>query len=72
MTGPWVQQDERLYSLTYFGDWDGGHGMIFRSIEGDMYVSFHSPNVKTDERSSNPVFLRIREENGTLVPDFTD
>lgn len=36
--GPWRQNDTPLFSR------DGGHGMIFRSFEGQLYLILHSPN----------------------------
>jgi len=38
IAGPWVHQAEPLFSR------DGGHGMLFRSFDGRLYVVFHSPN----------------------------
>lgn len=38
IAGPWKQQDTPLFSK------DGGHGMIFRSFDGKLYITFHGPN----------------------------
>ena len=38
ITGPWIQQSEPLF------DKNGGHGMIFRSFDGKLYITFHQPN----------------------------
>ncbi len=70
VTGPWVQIEDRLYSYGMFGTWEGGHGMIFRALDGNLYLSYHAPNEKMGDRGSVPCFMRIREENGLLVPDF--
>ena len=67
--GNWSQDKELLYSKTIAGEYDGGHGMIFTSINGQMYLSIHSPNSASDGRRETPVFIAIREENGTLVWD---
>lgn len=41
---------------------DGGHGMIFRDREGQLYITLHVPNRTPQER---PHFYRLREtENG--------
>ena len=72
VTGPWVQIEKRLYSLGMFGTADGGHGMIFRALDGNLYLAFHAPNSSDSSRTSDPAFMRIREENGLLVPDVTD
>ena len=42
---------------------DGGHGMIFRTKEGKLLLSLHSPNRTPEER---PHFFEIVEENGLL------
>lgn len=55
--GSWEQVSEPLYAA------DGGHCMIFRSFEGQLYLAFHRPNPSPSER---PYFLPIRE-NGSLV-----
>ena len=56
-----------------FGKWshlkpifddDGGHGMIFKALNGDLKLTLHCPNKTDYER---PVFFDIKEENGTLV-----
>lgn len=58
ITGPWRQQPELLYSR------DGGHAMIFRTLEGRLMLSFHGPNNTPHER---PLFVPIREDGSTLV-----
>lgn len=67
--GNWSQDDQLLYSKSMTGEYDGGHGMIFYSIAGQMYLSIHSPNSASAGRNETPVFIAIREENGTLVWD---
>lgn len=52
VTGPWTQDPEPLWSH------DGGHGMIFRGLEGTLFVTFHSPNNTPSER---PVFIPIED-----------
>ena len=51
------------------GTYDGGHAMIFTDTDGQMYLSFHSPNAPTDTRKETPVFLAIREEEGRILWD---
>ena len=36
--GPWRQQKEPLFEK------DGGHGMIFKTFEGNLRLVLHSPN----------------------------
>ena len=40
---------------------------IFTDVDGQMYLSFHSPNSTIDGRREKPVFLAIEEKNGKLV-----
>lgn len=65
--GNWTQDGELLYSRTLQGKYDGGHGMIFYDRDGQMYLSIHSPNSAVGKRKETPVFIPIREQNGTLV-----
>jgi len=58
--GPWEHAAQPLYSK------DGGHGMVFRSNEGQLYFTLHAPNTTPLER---PHFYPIREENGWLAID---
>ena len=67
LDGNWSQDEELLVSRKRLGKYDGGHGMIFTDTDGKMYLSFHSPNTACEETKEAPVFLAIKEENGTLV-----
>lgn len=42
--GPWNQQDRPLFAE------NGGHGMIFRSLDGRLLCAFHQPNSGERER----------------------
>ena len=42
---------------------DGGHGMVFRGLDGQLYLTLHSPNATLEER---PFFHRIVERGGRL------
>ncbi len=55
--GPWKQQDAPLFSR------DGGHGMIFRDLEGRLMLTVHRPNHTPDERA---VFLEMEYQDGAL------
>ena len=43
---------------------DGGHGMVFRALDGQLYLTLHSPNTHLEER---PFFHPIQEKNGRLI-----
>lgn len=55
--GPWVHCREPLYAM------DGGHGMVFRRLDGTLMLTFHSPNRFGEERAS---FYPVREKDGWL------
>lgn len=38
LKGPWVQQKDLLFEQ------DGGHGMLFRTFDGRLMITFHGPN----------------------------
>jgi arabinan endo-1,5-alpha-L-arabinosidase len=57
--GNWQQQAEPLFAK------DGGHAMIFRSFQNQLFVSLHAPNAGAKERA---VFLEIYENaQGSLT-----
>lgn len=58
VAGPWIQDNPPLFEK------DGGHGMVFRTFDGDLMVSLHSPNDTPNER---PVFFPVRDVDGRLV-----
>ena len=44
IAGPWKQLPEPLFTE------DGGHGMIFKTFEGNLMFVYHQPNKSPDER----------------------
>jgi arabinan endo-1,5-alpha-L-arabinosidase len=55
--GPWEQQ-KALFEK------DGGHGMLFHSFDGRLFLALHSPNQTPLER---PVLHLLHEEAGSLA-----
>lgn len=43
--GPWDQLPEPIWAR------DGGHGMIARTLQGDLVITLHQPNRTPDERA---------------------
>ncbi|MBQ6314783.1 MAG: family 43 glycosylhydrolase [Mogibacterium sp.] len=60
IAGPWSIQNEPLYPE------NGGHGMFFKDLNGDIIFTLHYPNDKYLER---PHFMKVTEKDGTLVLD---
>lgn len=55
--GPWQQVPEPLYAD------DGGHAMVFRAFDGQLWLAFHRPNDNPNER---PLFIPLRENGSSL------
>ena len=47
---------------------DGGHGMVFRALDGQLYLTLHSPNEHLKE---HPCFIPLEEVAGRLTPKYT-
>lgn len=56
--GPWTQDDKPLFAN------NGGHGMLFRTFEGQLCLTIHAPNNHPKER---PVIFRMQEKQGQLT-----
>lgn len=59
IAGPWTQGELIFHE-------NGGHGMIFRTFEGQLMLSFHQPNTNGLERAQ---FYKLREVDDRLVLD---
>jgi arabinan endo-1,5-alpha-L-arabinosidase len=53
--GPWSQDERPIV------DGGGGHGMVFRGLDGVLRISYHRPNDTPLER---PVFMEAEETDG--------
>lgn len=69
--GNWSHCARLLITKDQLGKYDGGHGMIFTDVDGQMYVAIHSPNTATADRTEKPIFVPIREIGGTLSIDYS-
>ncbi len=56
--GPWKQMEEPLFKK------DGGHGMIFKTFEGQLMLSLHQPNRNPEERAH---FFKLEDAGDRLV-----
>lgn len=43
---------------------DGGHGMVFRALDGQLYLTLHSPNAHLQER---PCFYPVKDTGNRLA-----
>ena len=58
ITGNWVHLTDLLFEK------NGGHGMIFRTLEGELRFIMHAPNHPAG--AERPHLVALKEENGTL------
>lgn len=58
ITGPWEQLPEPLWTE------DGGHGMLFRSFDGQLYLTLHQPNNTPEERT---YFIEVEESKNLIL-----
>ena len=56
--GPWINDEEPIFSK------DGGHGMLFKTFEGELMLAIHTPNTRELER---PIFVSIEDEGDRLI-----
>lgn len=52
VTGPWFHEPEPIWAE------DGGHGMIFKTFDGRLMLTFHQPNASPLERA---IFVELEE-----------
>ena len=57
INGPWRQVEKPMYPE------NGGHGMLFRNLDGELLFALHSPNDKYKER---PCFWRVEADSEGL------
>ncbi len=55
--GPWKHIDQPLWKE------NGGHGMLFQTLEGKIMFTLHFPN---DFYQEHPIFCEVKENNGIL------
>ena len=59
----YIRNNEKIIGLN-------ARGMIFKDINGRLYLSVHSPNNNSDARKTLAVFMPIKEQAGRLVADI--
>jgi GH43 family beta-xylosidase len=69
--GNWSHCARLLITKDQLGKYDGGHGMIFTDLDGQMYIAIHSPNTATADRTEKPIFVPIKEIGGSLSIDYS-
>ena len=66
--GKWLQDDDLLYEKGVADNpYDGGHGMLFTDLDGQLYLSLHSPNKPCKDCKERTIFIPLEEKNATLT-----
>lgn len=69
--GKWAQQATLLYSKSLSEPDDGGHGMIFTSLDGRLMMCIHSPNSRGDGYFETAKFIELYDTGYSLIPAST-
>lgn len=64
--GNWIHYPEAFYERGSNFEYDGGHPMLFYTIDGKLTMSIHSPNEETDGVHETATFLPI-EDTGDFI-----
>ncbi len=63
--GNWLHHSQALYKKDLKNEYDGGHAMLFETLDGQLMMSLHSPN-GSDEVITHAEFIPV-EENGDVL-----
>ena len=61
LAGPWVHEEKPIFEA------NGGHGMLFRTFDGKLMISFHWVNPLETRASRRPAFLEMDDSGDRLV-----
>lgn len=66
--GRWRQQPKLLYKASYSDTGlDGGHGMVFTDLRGELRMAMHSPNMPPQGSFEHAVFPKLVETGTGLM-----
>ncbi len=68
--GNWLHHSSALYKKDLKNEYDGGHPMLFYTLDGQLMMSIHSPN-GSDEVMTHAEFIPV-EENGDVIQIVED
>ncbi len=63
--GNWLHASQAFYKKDRNNEYDGGHPMLFTTLDGQLMMSIHSPN-GSDEVITHAEFIPV-EENGDTI-----
>ena len=59
--GNWIHYPEAFYERGSFYEYDGGHPMLFYTLDGKLTMAIHSPNGETNGVVETATFLPIND-----------
>ncbi len=65
INGKWTHELLPLYNKNNSYEYDGGHGMLFTTLDGRLMLSIHSPN-GSDEVMTHAVFIEVEDVGNTV------
>ena len=65
--GEWKQFRDTLYEKKSGREYDGGHGMIFNDLDGNLLMSIHAPNTSTEDVFESAMFVPVTDIGFKLV-----
>ncbi len=68
--GNWLHHPVAIYKKDLRNEYDGGHPMLFETLDGQLMMSIHSPN-SSDEVVTHAEFIPV-EENGDAIQIVRD
>ena len=70
--GKWSQSLTTLYRKNRENTYDGGHGMLFKTLDGRLMMCIHSPNSRKDDGTFETAkFIEMHDTGYTLIPADT-
>lgn len=70
--GNWIHHPEAFYCMGEEYPLDGGHPMIFKTLDGRLMMAIHSPNSSTESQHETATFLPIEDSGEFLEIDSKD
>ncbi|MBQ3151562.1 MAG: family 43 glycosylhydrolase [Clostridia bacterium] len=70
--GKWLQSTTPVYKRNAKNTYDGGHGMLFETLDGKLMMCIHSPNSRKDDGTFETAkFIEMLDTGYGLIPSST-
>lgn len=65
--GNWIQYPDAFYKENSFGNLNGGHPMLFETLEGQLMMLIHSPNNYSETLFETAKFIPVEDTGNTVI-----